>query len=265
MTELSERSARVVRAAKLQRRAERTSSGRFLAEGPNLVEAAARVGLVEEVFATEVAAHRYAPILAGLTVSVVTDRAMKSLSETVTPAGLVGVCTRPVGDLEAILAAKPGLIVVGADISDPGNAGTLVRLADAMGAAAVVFSGDAVDPYNGKCLRSSAGSIFSVPVLLEPDAAVLIERLRGNGIQVLATTLTGEVSLDDADGLLSVPTAWIFGREAQGLPEDIAVRADHRVVIPMSDGIDSLNVAVAAAICLYQSARAQRRPSGGFA
>ncbi len=255
----------MVRAAKLQRRAERTSSGRFLAEGPNLVEAAARAGVVEEVFATESAAQRYGAMLAGLAVSVVTDRAMKSLSETVTPAGVVGVCTRPAGDLSEILTGTPGLLVVGAEISDPGNAGTLIRLADAMGAAAVVFSGESVDPYNGKCLRSSAGSIFSVPVLLESDTAGLIDRLRGSGIQVLATTLTGELSLDDADGLLGVPTAWIFGREAQGLPEEIAVRADHRIVIPMSVGIDSLNVAVAAAICLYQSARAQRRQSGRFA
>lgn len=258
----------MVRAAKLQRRAERTSSGRFLAEGPNLVEAAARVGVVEEVFATESAAQRYRPMLAmlaGLDVSVVTDRAMKTLSETVTPAGLVGVCSRPSADLGAILACTPGLIVIGDEISDPGNAGTLIRLADAMGAAAVVFSGEAVDPYNGKCLRSSAGSIFSVPVLLESDTAGLIDRLRGSGIQVLATTLTGELSLDDADGLLGAPTAWIFGREAQGLPDEIAVRADHRVVIPMSGGIESLNVAVAAAICLYQSARAQRRRSGRFA
>ncbi len=262
MTALSERSARVARAAKLQRRAERTASGRFLAEGPNLIEAAARAGAVEEVFATEVAAQRYRPMLTGLALSVVTDRAMKSLSETVTPAGLVGVCTRQAPDLGAILAGNPGIIVIGADIADPGNAGTLIRLADAMGAAVVVFSGDAVDPYNGKCVRSSAGSIFTVPVALEADTVGLIDRLRDGGIRVLATTLTGELSLDDADDdLLGAPTAWIFGREAHGLSDQIAVRADHRVVIPMARGVDSLNVAVAAAICLYQSARAQRRHS----
>jgi len=258
VTALSERSARVARAARLRRRADRTASGRFLAEGPNLIEAAARTGAVEEVFATAVAAGRHGAMLTGLSVSVVTERAMKSLSETVTPAGLVGVCRRPATDLAAVLAGKPGLVVVGAEIADPGNAGTLIRLADAMGAAAVVFCGEVVDPFNGKCVRSSAGSIFTVPVLLEADTVGVIDRLRGNGIQVLATTLTGELSLDDADGLLGAPTAWIFGREAQGLAEEVAVRADHRVVIPMSPGVDSLNVAVAAAICLYQSARAQR-------
>lgn len=261
MTALSERSARVVRAARLQRRAERTATGRFLAEGPNLVEAAARAGVIEEVFATEVAAQRHRPMLAGLTVHTVSDRAMKALSETVTPAGVVGVCRRTAEDLATVLARRPGLVVVGAGIADPGNAGTMIRLAEAMGAGAAVFCGEVVDPYNGKSVRSSAGSIFAVPTLLAGDTGDLIDRLRGAGMQILATTLTGELSLDAADDLLGAPTAWIFGREAEGLPEAVAVLADHRVVIPMAAGIDSLNVAAAAAICLYQSARAQRRSS----
>jgi TrmH family RNA methyltransferase len=256
---LSERSSTVAAAAKLHRRAERAAAGRFLAEGPNLVEAAVRCGVVERVFATEPAAQRYRELLAGQTVAEVTDRAMKSLSDTVTPAGLVAVCTLPDPDLDVVLAGGPALVAVGADISDPGNAGTLIRLAEAMGAAAVVFSGDAVDPHNGKCVRSSAGSIFALPVVRAADTAALIDRLRASGLQVLATTLDGEVSLDDADALLTAPTAWVFGSEAHGLPSDIARRADHRVLIPMSGDIDSLNVAVSAAICLYQSARARRR------
>lgn len=260
MTEpLSERSSTVVAAAKLHRRTDRAAAGRFLAEGPNLVEAAARRGVVERVFATEAAAQRYRDMLAGQPVATVTDRAMKSLSDTVTPAGLVAVCTLSRPDLDDVLGRRPALVVVGADISDPGNAGTLIRLAEAMGAAAVVFSGDAVDPYNGKCVRSSAGSIFAVPVVPASDTAALIDRLRGSGLQVLATTLDGELSLDDAEEMLTAPTAWVFGSEAHGLPAELARRADHRVLIPMSGDIDSLNVAVSAAICLYQSARARRR------
>ncbi len=265
---LSERSSKVVGAAKLRRRAGRAAVGRFLAEGPNLVEAADRQGVVEEVFATESAAARHRALLRGLSVSVVTDRAMKALSETVTPAGLVAVCTVPRPDFEAILgrpAAPPVLIAVGADISDPGNAGTLIRLAQAMGVDAVVFSGAAVDPYNGKCVRSSAGSIFAVPVVQAADTRDVIDRLHAAGVQVLATTLTGELNLDDADELLCAPTAWIFGSEAHGLPADLAARTDHRIAIPMSGGIDSLNVAAAAAICLYQSARARRRQPSGLA
>lgn len=256
---LSERSSTVTEAVKLQRRSERAAAGRFLAEGSNLVEAAARQGFVERVFATEAAVQRYAAVLQGVPVTVVTDRAMKALAETVTPAGLVAVCRLPRTGLHDVLAANPALVVVAADISDPGNAGTLIRLAHAMGAAAVLFTGDTVDPFNGKCVRSSAGSIFAVPVAVESDTAQVIDALRGGGLQVFATALDGDLNLDDADGLLGARTAWVFGSEAHGLPEQIVALADRRVVIPMSDGIDSLNVAVAAAVCLYQSARAQRR------
>lgn len=210
-----------------------------------------------EVFATEAAAQRHAQVLAGLTVHEVTERAAKALSETVTPSGLVAVCTTPEGDLADVLAAAPRLVVVAVDLSEPGNAGTLIRLADAMGAAAVVFAGHSVDPYNGKCLRSSAGSIFAVPVVIAEDAGAVISGLRDGGLQVLATTLDGELSLDDA--ALSTPTAWVFGAEAQGLSAEVAALADHRVTIPMAGSAESLNVAAAAAICLYQSAQAHRR------
>ena len=139
------------------------------------------------------------------------------------------------------------------EISEPGNAGTLIRIADAMGADAVVLAGHSVDPYNGKCLRASAGSIFAIPVVSEPDAAQAVAALRDAGLQVLATTVDGEISLDDAD--LSGPTAWLFGPEAHGLPAEFADWPTHRVRIPMSGRAESLNVAAAAAICLYQSAR----------
>ncbi len=246
-------------AAKLQRHTGRRRAGRFLAEGPNLVEAAAHRGLVEEVFATEAAAQRQAGLLNGLVWHEVTERAAKALSETVTPSGLVAVCRLPETQLAEALSGSPTLVAVAVDLSEPGNAGTLIRLADAMGAAAVVFAGHSVDPYNGKCLRASAGSIFSVPVVVEPDTPAVLAALRAAGLQILATTLAGEVSLDDADALLAAPTAWVFGPEAQGLPADLAALADHRITISMAGGAESLNVAAAAAICLYESAKAQRR------
>jgi RNA methyltransferase, TrmH family len=243
---------------KLQRHTGRRRAGRFLAEGPNLVEAAGRCGLVEEVFATDAAGRRYRDLLAGLQVYPVTERAAKALSETVTPSGLVGVCRVPAADLDKVLADGPALVVVAVDLSEPGNAGTLIRLADAMGAAAVVFAGHSVDPYNGKCLRSSAGSIFALPIVVEPDTDRIISRLRAAGLQILATTLDGELSLDDADALLAAPTAWVLGPESGGLSTELAGMADHRVRIPMPGHAESLNVASAAAICLYQTARAHR-------
>jgi TrmH family RNA methyltransferase len=255
---LTERSTRVVAAVKLHRQAARRRSDRFLVEGANLVEAAARHGLISEVFVTEAAAQRYAGLLAehGAAVQLVTERAAKALSDTVTPAGVVAVCEHPSSVLADVLAQAPRLVAVGVEIGEPGNAGTLIRTADALGAAAVVFIGHSVDPYNGKCLRASAGSIFAVPVVVAPDAAAAITALRAAGLQVAATTVDGELSLDDAD--LAAPTAWLFGSEAHGLSTEVAEQADTRVSIPMSGSAQSLNVAAAAAICLYQSARAQR-------
>lgn len=251
---LTERSASVAAAVKLHRHVGRRRAGRFLAEGPNLVGAASARGLVREVFVTELAAQRHASLLATQQspVHLVTERAAKALSDTVTPTGLVAVCDMPATSLEEALAGPPRLVAVPVEIGEPGNAGTLIRIADAMGAGAVVLGGHSVDPYNGKCLRASAGSMFSIPVVAAPDAAV--PALRAAGLQVLATTLDGEMRLDEAD--LAAPTAWLFGAESRGLSAEVAAAADHRVRIPMFGGAESLNVAAAAAICLYQSARA---------
>lgn len=243
---------------KLQRHAGRRRSGRFLAEGPNLVESAARHGLVDEVFATADAAQRHSRLLTDLPVRIVTESAAKVLSDTVTPAGLVAVCRVPEIDLATVLADRPELLAVAVGISEPGNAGTLIRTAAAMGAAGVVLAGNSVDPFNAKCLRASAGAIFTVPVLAEPDTASLLKGLREAGLVILATTVDGEVSLDDTGALLRDPIAWIFGSESKGLDTDVAALADHRIAIPMAAGTESLNVAAAAAVCLYQSALALR-------
>lgn len=203
---------------------------------------------------------RFGTLLADAPVQLVTERAAKALSDTVTPVGLVAVCRLPETTLDDVLATAPRLIAVPVQISEPGNAGTLIRAADAMGADAVVLAGNSVDPYNSKCLRASAGSIFSLPVIGEPDEAATVARLQAAGLQVLATTIDGEVSLDDLDagGGLAQPTAWLFGPEAHGLPTELAAAADHRVHIPMPGHSESLNIASAASICLYQSARAHR-------
>jgi TrmH family RNA methyltransferase len=253
---LTERSARVVAAVKLHRHVARRRAQRFLAEGPNLVQAATTRGLVRDVFVTEAAAERHARLIGAqqVPVHVVTERAAKALSDTVTPAGLVAVCEPPTVELADVLAAAPKLIAAAVEVSEPGNAGTLIRIADAMGAAAVIFGGSSVDPYNGKCLRASAGSIFSVPVLIARDTGQALDQLHAAGLQVLATAVDGEVSLSDAGSLLGRPTTWLFGPEAGGLPAEVAAAADHRVRIPMRGGAESLNVAAAAAICLYQSA-----------
>ena len=258
MQVLTERSARVAAAVKLHRHVGRRRAGRFLAEGPNLVEAAAARGLVRDVFVTEAAAQRYASLLGAQhrPVHLVSERAAKALSDTVTPSGLVAVCEMPATWLADVLAGSPRLIAVAVGISEPGNAGTVIRIADAMGAQGVILGGHSVDPYNGKCLRASTGSIFSIPVVAAPDTPGALGALHDAGLQVLATTVDGETRLDEAADLLGRPTAWLLGSESQGLPSEVADMADHRVRIPMSGGAESLNVACAAAICLYQSAQA---------
>jgi RNA methyltransferase, TrmH family len=238
---LTERSARVVAAVKLHRQLARRRARRCLVECANLVDAAATQGLIREIFVTEAAEQRYANLLAshGAAVHVVTERAAKALSDTVTPVGLVAVCELPDLRLEDALVDAPRLVAVGVEIGEPGNAGTLIRIADAMGAAAVVFAGHSV---------------------VAPDAGAAVTALQAAGLRVMATTVDGELSLDDAP--LAVPTAWLFGAEAHGLPAQLAQQADHRVAIPMSGRTQSLNVAAAASICLYQSARAQRADPG---
>ena len=150
------------------------------------------------------------------------------------------------------------LVVVAADVRDPGNAGTLVRTADAAGADSVWLSGESVDRYNPKTVRASVGSLFHLPVGVAADPVAAVEAARAAGLTVLATAGDGEVDLFEADDVLGRPTAWLFGNEAHGLPADLAARADHRIRIPMRGGAESLNLSTAAAVCLFASARAQR-------
>ncbi|PWU49252.1 RNA methyltransferase [Micromonospora globispora] len=260
------RTPRVVAARRLQRRRDREATGRFLAEGPQAVrEALARSGTATELFGTPAALDRYADLAAqaaraDVPVSEVTDEALAVLAETVAPQGLVAVCRHLDVPLERALAARPRLVAVLAEIRDPGNAGTVLRTADAAGAGAVVFAGDAVDPYNGKCVRASAGSLFHVDVVRAPDPLHVVAALRAAGLTVLATTGYGDTDLDDlADaGRLATPTAWLFGSEAHGLPEELTEAADARVRVPLHGRAESLNLAAAAAVCLYSSARALR-------
>ncbi|MET8308039.1 RNA methyltransferase [Micromonospora sp. NPDC005173] len=260
------RTPRVVAARRLQRRRDREATGRFLAEGPQAVrEALARPGVVTELFGTPTALDRYAELAtaaarADVPVSEVTDEALAALAETVAPQGLVAVCRHLDVPLEQALAGGPRLVAVLAEIRDPGNAGTVLRTADAAGAGAVVFAGDAVDPYNGKCVRASAGSLFHVDVVRAADPVEVVGALRAAGLTVLATTGYGDSDLDDlADsGRLAEPTAWLFGSEAHGLPEELTAAADARVRVPLHGRAESLNLAAAAAVCLYASARAQR-------
>jgi TrmH family RNA methyltransferase len=254
--------ARVKEARRLGRRSVRTERRLFLADGPKAVAGALERDLVVEVFCTPAAAEQYAPLVAAAPrTSYVDDRALAALSDSVSPAGVVAVCTFldvPMDDALAAAAGPAGLVTVAADVRDPGNAGNLVRTADALGAQAVVLAGHAVDVHNPKTVRASVGSVFHLPVALAAEPAGAVAAARAAGLVVLAADGAGEVSVDDSGDLLAGPTAWLFGNEAWGLPAELAALADHRVRIPISGRAESLNLATAAAICLHESARARR-------
>lgn len=261
------KSTRVVAARRLASRAFRARQRLFLAEGPQAVrEAAAENGLLTELFATVEAAGRHAEILetaraAGAAVSIAADEVLASLGDTVAGQGVVGVCRFLDRPLSAVLEGPARLVVLLAHVRDPGNAGSVLRAADAAGADAVLVSGESVDVYNPKAVRASAGSLFHLPVVTGLDLPAAVDALRGRGLRVLAADGAGPADLDaEADsGALAAPTCWMFGNEAWGLPEPVRALADATVRVPIHGRAESLNLATAAAVCLYASARAQRR------
>ena len=257
----STRHPRVQAVRRLHRRSARAAERRFVVEGPQAVREALRYGGLTELFFTDpddplVAVAREQ----GTDLVQVDAKVLEALAETVTPQGLVG--TAPLRDvpLEAALHGAPRLVVVLHEVNDPGNAGTVIRTADAAGADAVVLTAGSVDPHNGKCVRATAGSLWHLPVVAGAPADEVLAVLRRTGLQVLATSGGGADDLDDLldDGGLVAPTAWLLGTEAHGLPEELVRQADRAVRVPLHGAAESLNLASAAAVCLYASARSQR-------
>jgi TrmH family RNA methyltransferase len=189
-------------------------------------------------------------------VSLITERAADGLSETVTPQGIVAVCDLLDRPLDTLLEHDADLVVVLAGVADPGNAGSVIRVADAAGADAVILTGDSVDPHNGKCVRAAAGSLFHVRIARVHDVGTALAACAEAGLRTYAAHGYAEQQLDAID--LAVPTAWVFGNEAHGLPDEILGTVDASVRIPIYGEAESLNLATAAAICIYASAMARR-------
>lgn len=272
---ISPRSARVSAARRLGKRNFRGKDRLFLAEGPQAVrEAAGHRGAdgtatLVELFATVEAAERHADIIgearaAGARIHLAAEQVVADISTTVTPQGLVGVCRFLDTPFEEILRSRPRLVAVLAHVRDPGNAGTVLRCADAAGAEAVVLTDASVDLYNPKAVRASVGSLFHLPVAVGVPVEEAVERLKDVGVRILAADGAGDDDLDDEldKGTMGGPTAWVFGNEAWGLPEETRALADAAVRVPLHGKAESLNLATAAAVCLYASARAQRAFGG---
>lgn len=260
------RSPKVKAARQLAKRALRLRARSFLAEGPQAVrEALGRSGVVSQLFITAAARARHAELAdeaarQGAGVQAVSGEVMSELAQTITPQGVLAVCRYVDVPLAELAAGAPRLVVILASVRDPGNAGTVLRTADAAGAGGVVFSDASVDPYNSKCVRATAGSLFHLPLVAGVPVATAVAALREGGQQVLAADGRAARNLDEADsaGLLALPTAWLLGNEAWGLPADLAGLADQAVAVPMYGRAESLNLAAAAAVCLYGSARRLR-------
>ncbi|MCU1545545.1 MAG: methyltransferase [Homoserinimonas sp.] len=267
----SPRSPRVRGVAKLAKRDARSETGLFLLEGPQAVAEALtyRPELVVELFATPTALERYPDIAAaasdaGIDIEFCTEQVIDSMADTVTPQGFIAVCQQFPTSVKQILRSgadggAPRLIVILEEVRDPGNAGTIIRAADAAGADGVILTGRSVDLFNPKVVRSTTGSLFHIPVAVGVDLETVLEKTRAAGLQVLAADIKGSSLLSArTDGVLARPTAWLFGNEARGLSDENVAAADQTISVPIYGHAESMNLATAASVCLYESAFSQR-------
>jgi len=260
------RSPRVRAVAKLTKRSARTETGLFLLEGPQAVREALsyRPDAIVELFTTPTAWDRHgdlrqAAVRAGVRFEYVTEFVLAAMADTVTPQGVVAVARQTPTSVREVFAASPRLIAICEEVRDPGNLGTIIRAADATGADAVVLTGRTVDLYNPKVVRSTTGSLFHLPVAVGADLADVVDRAHEAGLQVVAADVKGDDLLAArAEGVLVRPTAWLFGNEARGLEERALKLADRALRLPIFGRAESLNLATAASVCLYESAFSQR-------
>lgn len=190
--------------------------------------------------------------------NVVSDVVLADIADAVTPQGVVAR-SRQVARTLADLPGQIDLAVICHDMRDPGNAGAVIRCADAAGADVVVLSGSSVDPHNPKAVRASVGSVFHVPVVMHSDYSDVISVLKDRSVQILAADADADHGLFDDELDLQRATAWVMGNEAQGLPVQVRAACDAAVAVPIYGRAESLNLATAAAVCLYASAREQNR------
>lgn len=254
---------------RLHQRKFRQQEREFLVEGPHAVREALtheNAELVHALFVDpsvpEAGELMDLAVQRGIPVQPTKRSALADMCDTVTPQGVLAVCAHL--DVEPDdIPADAKLVLVCARVRDPGNAGAIIRCADAFGADAVIVSADSVDVYNPKVVRASAGSLFHLPLVLGVELDMIIQDLQERGFQVFAAEGSGEpVSRLAADGVLNRPTAWVMGNEAWGLPPQDSVLCDRSVAVPIHGRAESLNLATAAAVLMYATATAQDSRNG---
>ena len=216
--------------------------------------------VLEELFVVENMSSDVAraAAAAGVTITEVSEHVMASLSDTTTPQGVVATA-RLRSHSTTELASRAGLLLLLAEVRDPGNAGTLVRSGAASGASGVIFVRGSVDPLHPKTVRSSAGALFHIPVVRDESLEEAVAVARANHLTVIEARADSNCFYDDLD--LTRPAMLVLGNEAWGLPSEKENLIDERVGIPMSVGVESLNVGVAGSIILFEAARQRRLSS----
>lgn len=260
------RSPRVRAVAKLEKKSARSETGLFLLEGPQSVSEALnfRPELLVELYATPTALERHTELAraaeaAGIEVEFVSEQVIETMADTVTPQGVIAVCRQFPTSVKDLLSGGPKLIAILEEVRDPGNAGTIIRAADAAGADGVILTGRSVDLYNPKVVRATTGSLFHLPVAVGVELDAVLERVKGADLRVIAADIKGGDLLSARnDGVLDHPTAWLFGNEARGLTDEHYALADWVISVPIYGHAESMNLATAASVCLYESAFAQR-------
>jgi TrmH family RNA methyltransferase len=242
-----------------RRRSARTDESAFVVDGPTLLAEALAAGVVID----EVVAEPGCPeglladaAAAGATVHRAPEGALARAVDTVTPHGVAAVARMPAPPVDEAIAAAGGLALVLVGVADPGNAGTLLRSAEASGAGAVVFCDGAVDPYGPKCVRSSAGSVLRLAVVRDGTSAAALDACAAHGLRTVATVVRGGAPYDATD--LRRPVALVLGNEAHGLPAGVAAQVDETVTIPMAGRAESLNVAMAGTVLCFEALRQRR-------
>ena len=241
----------------------------FLVEGSKMVEESLREpGRVKLLIASpSLMKHQGRNMMhlaeeRGVEILWISERLMDHVSESRTPQPILAVVAMRRYSEDSLLFKDPGLFLVAHELQDPGNLGTIIRTAEAAGAAGIGITRNTVDPYNHRSVRASMGSILRLPVAKIANMKGLIEKCKHQGFQTVAMTLNGYTPHFDLD--LKQPTAIILGQESAGLTEEVLRTIDHRARIPMAANIDSLNVATSAAIILYEALRQRTFPPGGW-